>query len=97
MEEKSLSYLMEQDMGWHQEVPQVPRKKVPHCAVLTFRIEVRQLGKDNVLGETVLSKNELYKYGMSDKAKIHIKGETEADCIRKVKNMLENLDVGSRK
>ena len=49
------------------------------------------------MGESVLSNQELRKFGMSDKAKIHIKGATESECICKVKNMLENLNVESRK
>ncbi len=80
-----------------QKFESTPRKDFPHIAVLTFKIEVRSLANDNTMGESILSNQELRKFGMSDKAKIHIKGATESECICKVKNMLENLNVESRK
>ena len=70
------------------------RKDFPHVAVLTFRIEVRELNNDGLMGESVLSDNELNRYGMSGKAQIHIKGATESECIQKVKNTLENINAG---
>ena len=94
-EEKSLAELMEIEMLKNTDRPS--RKEYPHVAVLTFRIEVRSLSRNNTMGESVLGNNELMKWGMSNKAKIHVKGATEAECIQKVKNMLENLDVESRK
>lgn len=80
-----------------QKIKNSPRKNLPHIAVLTFKIEVRSLENDNTMGESVLGNEQLSKFGMTNKAKIHIKGATEAECIQKVKNMLENLDVESRK
>lgn len=68
------------------------RKDFPHIAVLTFRIEVREVQPNGIMGESVLGRNELQKFGMSDKAQIHVMGGTESECIQKVKNLLENLD-----
>jgi hypothetical protein len=73
------------------------RKDFPHVTVLTFKIEVRELQPNGIMGESVLSKNELRKFGMSDKAQIYIKGATESECIQKVKNLLENLDVEAKR
>jgi len=72
------------------------RKSYPHIAVLTFKIDIRSLSNDNIMGESTLSKNELLRYGMSNKAQIFVKGATESECIRKVKNLLENLNVESK-
>lgn len=86
-------------MKKHQEslvVEHEPRKSLPHIAVLTFKIDIRELDSDGIMGESVLSKRELLKYGMSNKAQIFVKGQTEAECITKVKNILENIDARSR-
>ncbi len=79
-----------------QQITEKPRKTNPHIAVLTFKIDVRELDNQGIMGESILSKSELLKYGMSNKAQILIKGETEADCIKKVKDILENIDAKSR-
>lgn len=78
------------------EIENNPRRAMPHVAVLTFKIDVRELDKEGIMGESVLSKEELKKYGMSNKAQIFVKGQTEADCINKVKTILENIDAKSR-
>lgn len=78
----------------NQKIEQRGRKDFPHVAVLTFRIEVREVDKDGIMGQSVLGRNELNKFGMSDKAQIHVKGATESECIQKVKTLLENLNAG---
>jgi len=86
-------------MKKHQESLRIeaePKKSLPHIAVLTFKIDIRELDNNGIMGESVLSKTELLKYGMSNKAQIFVKGQTEADCIKKVKNILENIDAKSR-
>jgi len=85
-------------MKKHQESLRIeaePRKTLPHIAVLTFKIDIRELDSNGIMGESVLAKRELLKYGMSNKAQIFVKGQTEAECIKKVKTILENIDAKS--
>lgn len=85
----------------HQEsllsqIKNEPKRSLPHIAVLTFKIDVRELDREGIMGESVLSNEELKLYGMGNKAQIFVKGQTEADCIKKVKNILENIDARAR-
>lgn len=93
---KFTELLKQHNESLKKETKDEPRKSLPHIAVLTFKIDVRELDSDGIMGEFVLSGNELRKYGMSNKAQILVKGQTEADCIKKVKNILENIDARAR-
>jgi hypothetical protein len=93
---KFTELLKQHNESLKKEIKDEPRKSLPHIAVLTFKIDVRELDNDGIMGEFVLSGNELKKYGMSNKAQIFVKGQSEADCIKKVKNILENIDARAR-
>jgi len=82
-------------MRKNTEVDVPPIKTKPHAAIITLKIEVRELQSDGIIGESVLGNARLSKFGIRDKARIMIRGATEADCIVKVKKLLENLNEGS--
>ncbi len=69
-----------------------PLRSRPHGAIITLKIEVREIDSNGIIGESVLGNARLSKFGIRDKARIMIKGATEAECIVKVKNLLENLN-----
>jgi hypothetical protein len=69
-----------------------PVRARPHAAIITLKIEVRELDSNGIIGESVLGNARLSKFGIRDKARIMIKGATEAECVVKVKNLLENLN-----
>ena len=68
-----------------------PARSRPHAAIVTLKIEVRELDSNGVIGESVVGNGRLSKFGIRDKARIMIKGATEAECISRVQNLLENL------
>tara|TARA_Y100000385_G_C12737607_1_gene485391 strand:+ start:77 stop:352 length:276 start_codon:yes stop_codon:yes gene_type:complete len=69
-----------------------PARARPHAAIITLKIEVRELDGKGIIGESVVGNGRLSKFGIRDKARIMVKGATEAECILKVKNLLENLN-----
>lgn len=70
----------------------VPRKLCPHHAVVTFKIDIRKIKKDGTLDNQVIGNEILSKYGISNKGQICFSAPTEAECIKLVKEKLENLN-----
>lgn len=63
----------------------------PHYAQINFSIEIRKVLPDGSLESSTISKKELSKYGISDKAVFAIQGYDKADCIQKIKQVLGGL------
>ena len=91
MKETAFSRMMQKRV----ELDPDPVKARPHAAIITLKIEVRELDSNGIIGESVVGNGRLSKFGIRDKARIMIKGATEADCIIKVKRLLENLNERS--
>jgi len=69
----------------------MPRKLKPHIAVITFRIDVRPINSDNTLDWHILRNADLKKYNLSEKGQVIIKGANEAECVKKVQEMMEKI------
>ncbi len=91
MRETAFSKMMQNRV----EADPEPVKARPHAAIITLKIEVREIDSNGTIGESVVGNGRLSKFGIRDKARIMIKGATEADCIVKVKQLLENLNEKS--
>ena len=74
------------------EKSKIPRKLQPHHAVITFKIDIRKINPDDSFDQNVLGNDVLEKYNMSNKAQICFSAPTESDCIKLVKERLENLN-----
>jgi hypothetical protein len=74
------------------EEDKIPRKVCPHHVVVTFKIDVRKIKKDGTLDNQVIGNNILSQYGISNKGQICFSAPTEAECIKLVKEKLENLN-----
>jgi len=70
----------------------MPRRSMPHVAVVTFRIDVRPVNPDETFNHYILQKKDLEKYGLGDKAQFVIRGHSEADCAQKVRKILEKIN-----
>ncbi|SVA81302.1 uncharacterized protein METZ01_LOCUS134156 [marine metagenome] len=68
-----------------------PRSIKPHIAMITFKIDIRAMNIDETLDIQVMGNKALEKYGMAQKGQFVIKGISEADCIQKIKNLLEKF------
>ncbi len=88
MRETAFSKMMRSGI---EKDPDPPRAN-PHTAIITLKIEVRELDSNGIIGESVVGNGRLSKFGIRDKARIMIAGATEGECILKVKQLLENLN-----
>jgi hypothetical protein len=70
----------------------VDRKKCPHHATITMKIDVRKMYNDGSLDNQIMGNRLLSNYGISTKAQFCISGSTEAECIKKLKEKLEKLN-----
>lgn len=73
------------------EKPSIPRSMYPHHATITMKIDIRKIEPDGKLDTQVIGDSALEKYGISRKAQICFSAPTEADCIKLVKDKLENM------
>jgi hypothetical protein len=73
--------------------PNMPeRKKCPHHAVLTIKIDIRKIKPDGTLDHQVIGNKLLKQYGISNKAQLCFSASTEADTIRILKDKLKRLE-----
>ena len=70
----------------------IPRSTKPHIAIVTMKVDIRTLNPDGTMGIHVMGRKALEKYGISDKAQFIIKGTSEAGCIKKLIDSLENMN-----
>lgn len=76
----------------HDKTASVPRSDKGHIAIITCKIDIRPMNANNTFDPYVLGDADLAKYGMTNKARIIVKGYNEADCASKVKQLMENLN-----
>mgnify|MGYP001265252204 CR=1 FL=1 len=70
------------------------RSEKPHIAIVTMKFDVRALNPDNTMDLYVMGDEALNKYGITTKAQFCVKGYSEADCIKKLKQTLEKMNNG---
>lgn len=80
----------------HEKSSNFSRREKAHVAIVTFEIEVRPVNLDNTMEDSALNNKDFDRYNMSNKARVVIKGSSEADCVNKVKNVLEKINDSSR-
>tara|TARA_R110000824_G_scaffold9932_13_gene44152 strand:+ start:184 stop:447 length:264 start_codon:yes stop_codon:yes gene_type:complete len=76
----------------YKSSPKLERRKKPHMAIVTMKIDVRAMEPDGTFDIYVMGQKELQKYGMTTKAQISINAPSEAECIKKLKQLLERLN-----
>lgn len=76
----------------HDHKDDIPRREKGHIAIVTMKIDIRPMNSDNTFEEYMLGPQDLEKYGMSNKAQIIIKGPSEAECVKRVKETLEKMN-----
>ena len=69
----------------------VYRSTKPHIAIVTLKIDIRAMNSDESLDPRVMGNIALQKYGIAQKGQFIVKGASEADCIKKLKTILENI------
>jgi hypothetical protein len=79
-------------IGYKDPNDTMERSKKPHIATITIKVDVRSIRPDGTFDDEILGDQALSKYGIYSKAQISISGYNEADCINKVKKLLEKLD-----
>mgnify|MGYP003152552465 CR=1 FL=1 len=72
--------------------PKIPRSQKPHLAIVTLKVDVRAMNVDETLDHSVMGNGALKKYGLTRKGQFHVRGVDEADCIRKLKQILERIN-----
>tara|TARA_B100000929_G_C15320197_1_gene357005 strand:- start:121 stop:429 length:309 start_codon:yes stop_codon:yes gene_type:complete len=70
------------------------RSTKPHMAVVTLKIDIRAMNSDESLDPRVMGNRALQKYGIAQKGQFVVRGTSEADCIKKLKTILENINNG---
>tara|TARA_Y100001951_G_C11134273_1_gene179940 strand:+ start:72 stop:317 length:246 start_codon:yes stop_codon:yes gene_type:complete len=76
-----------------QEQPsKKPRRMCPHHATVTLKIDIRKMNNDGTLESAPMGNELLARYGMTRKAQLCLSGPTEAECIKQLKDKLEQLN-----
>jgi hypothetical protein len=70
------------------------RSEKPHIAIVTLKFDIRALNPDNTMDMYIMGDEALRKYEMARKAQFCVKGHSEADCIKKLKQTLERINNG---
>lgn len=76
--------------------PDMERRSMPHLAIITMKIDVRAMLPDERLDRYVMGDAALEKYGLAQKGQFTVRGYDEADCIKKVKYVLEEINGKTR-
>jgi hypothetical protein len=69
----------------------VDRANLPHKAIIHIGIAVHEVLRNGDLDPIPASEEELARYDIGRQAKIAIDGFDRADCIKKIKELLEKL------
>ena len=64
----------------------------PHCAIITFDVKIHEMLPDKSLNPTIMTKEDMRKHGITNKAAIKVEGFNEKNCIEKVIETLEKLN-----
>lgn len=76
----------------HEHETDLPRREKSHIAIVTMRIDIRPINSDNTFDNYKLANKDLEKYNMATKAQFIIKGPSEAECVNKLKRLLEKIN-----
>ena len=68
------------------------RANLPHKAIIHIGIAVHEVLRNGDLDPIPASEEELARYGIGRHAKMTVDGFNRADCIKKIKELLEKLD-----
>ncbi len=68
------------------------RANLPHKAIIYIGVAVHEVLKNGDLDPIPASEEELSRYNLGRHARVAIDGFDRADCIKKVKELLEKLD-----
>lgn len=63
----------------------------PHYAQINFTIDVFRVNPDGSLDPSKMTNHELEAHGILNKAIFGVQGFSQADCINKLKQVLEGL------
>ena len=74
----------------------IPRSSKPHIAIVTMKIDIKARNPDDTLDFYSMGDKALKKYGISQKGQFVVKGSSEADCINKLKEILERIGNGKK-
>lgn len=77
----------------HEHKDDLARREKGHLAIITMKIDIRPMNADNTFERYMLGNRDLERYGMSNKAQITVKGSSEADCVKKVKEVIERMNI----
>lgn len=72
----------------------LPRSTKPHIAIVTLKLDIRAINVNETFDLCIMGDNALKKYGLARKGQFIVKGTSEADCIRKLTKILENINNG---
>ena len=72
--------------------PHKPRLMYPHHSTVTLKIDIRKMNNDGTLEPIPMGNELLEQYGITRKAQLSLSGTTEAECIRHLKEKLEQLN-----
>ena len=75
-----------------EQPPHKPRRMYPHHATVTLKIDIRKMNNDGTLEPIAMGNELLEQYGITRKAQLCLSGTTEAECIRHLKEKLEQLN-----
>lgn len=78
----------------HEHNDNLPRREKGHFAIITMKIDIRPMNPDNTFDRYMLGPKDLEKYGMGNKAQFTVKGSSEADCVMKVKKIIDRINNG---
>ena len=67
------------------------RREKGQIAIITMKSDIRPMNADNTFERYMLGPRDLEKYGMSNKAQFNIKGSSEAECVSKVKQIINGI------
>ena len=76
----------------HENSKDFGRREKAHVAILDINIEVLTVNLDNTDCDCKMSVRDFDKYNMSNKARVTIKGSSEAECIKRLKTALEKIN-----
>ena len=94
--ESNSAFIKALDQIKHENSKDFSRREKAHMAILQFDIDMFPVNLDGTRCDSCLSNQDFERYNMSNKAKIIIKGGSEADCIIQIKKALETINDQKR-
>ena len=76
----------------HEHAADFSRREKGHLAIITMKIDIRPMNSDQTFDRYMLGPKDLERYGMGNKAQFTIKGSSEAECVMKVKKVIDRIN-----